>query len=281
MTIHDLIKEATEILKEAGVSEPLLESRVLLEHAIDRNRAFLFAHPEFELDQTGLSKFRSLISRRKLREPLQYILGKQEFYGLDFKVSPDVLIPRPETEILVKAAIDAMRRIETPTFLEVGAGSGCISIAILKEVSTARGTAVDICPRALEVSRVNAETHSVSNRLTLLTSDLFASVPETSFDLIVSNPPYVPSIDVPDLQPEVRDFEPIAALTDGGDGLSIIRDLIYGSAERLDTGGHLIVEIGFGQSVAVQKMFAENIWKTVMFLGDFQQIPRVVIGIRN
>jgi release factor glutamine methyltransferase len=281
MTINQVIAEAVEILRVSGIQEPLFEARSLMAHAIDNDRTFIFAHPDDELDPYDLVRFREFIARRKLREPFQYIVGKQEFYGLDFVVTPDVLIPRPETEILVEAAIDTINRLEAPMFLEIGTGSGCISISILKAIPTARGIAIDISTRALEVSRKNAETHLVGDRLTLLHSDLFESVPCTYFDVIVSNPPYIASSDIAQLQPEVRDFEPIAALTDGRDGTSIIQKIVDGSANRLVDGGRLLIEIGYGQSSAVKKMFSPQLWRSISILEDLQKIPRTVIGTRN
>ena len=280
MTINALIIEAEETLKLAGVAEPLLEARSLMVHAINRDRTFLFAHPEYELDQIELNKFREFVARRNLREPFQYIVGKQEFYGLDFQITPDVLIPRPETELLVEAAIESLVYYEAPTFLEIGAGSGCISIAILRAVPTALGTAIDISTRALEIAHLNAKAHSVDNRLRLLHSNLFDAVSCSHFDMIVSNPPYISLTDFQELQPEVRNFEPVTALTDGGDGLSIIELIIAGSAERLVHRGKLMLEIGCGQSESVKRMFSPKHWSSTLFLQDLQQIPRTVIGTR-
>ncbi|HEY2866557.1 MAG TPA: peptide chain release factor N(5)-glutamine methyltransferase, partial [Pyrinomonadaceae bacterium] len=223
--------------------------------------------------------FSALIERRSQREPYQYIVGRQEFYGLEFEVTPDVLIPRPETEILVEAAIKHLSKIEDPHFCEIGIGSGCISVAILHSLPTAIAVAGDISKSAIAVTGRNAARHGVATRLALIESNVFTNLPEQPFDAIISNPPYVPSRDVESLQAEVRDFEPLTSLTDGGDGLSIVRCIVVGAPSRLRKGGRLFMEIGFDQSPAVEAIFDRGVWSQVDFLTDLQGFPRIVAAL--
>ena len=210
------------------------------------------------------------------REPYQYITGIQEFYGLEFEVTPDVLIPRPETEMVVEQALKLMTGNTTSSFCEVGVGSGCISVSILHELSSATAVAVDVSSEALNVTRRNAERLGVADRLTLIESDIFDELADNTFDVIVSNPPYVPVRDFAGLQAEVRDFEPHLALTDGSDGLSIIRRIVTESPQFLGECGYLLMEIGFDQSEKVASMFDQKIWETLDLLPDLQGIPRLV-----
>jgi len=282
MKITKAINQAADILSVAAIQEPRREAISLLELAVGRDRTFIFAHPDHDLTESEQDAFSALVGRRASREPLQYIRGHQEFYGLDFIVTPDVLIPRPETEILVENAIKDLRSKSDASFCEVGVGSGCISVSILHELPSATAVGIDVSEKALEITRKNAEKHRVSNRLTLLRSDVFEALTEQRFDMIVSNPPYVPRSDFETLQPEVRDFEPHVALTDGSDGLSIIEMIISGAPQRLRPGGSLLMEIGFAQSEAVRGLFDMQVWEHIEFLDDLQSIPRIVCAvIRN
>lgn len=276
MTIAEAVSYGAKVLQDNEVVEPRRESALLLTLATGKDRAFLIAHPEAALDRAEEQKFREYIERRASHEPFQYISGHQEFFGLDFSVSPDVLIPRPETEAVVEASIEVLRDKRSPEFLEVGVGSGCISVSILDSLKKARGVAGDVSQSALRVAAGNAAIHGVDDRLEFLISDVFESIGRRRFDLVVSNPPYVPFDDLNALQPEVRDFEPVNSLSDGRDGLSIIRRLVEGSPDRLKKGGWLILEIGFSQSAAVAEMFNAAVWKEFEMLPDLQGIPRIV-----
>ena len=276
MNIDAALKDAADALDAADVADARPQAASLLAFALNRDRTFLFAHSGLELTSDELAAFTSLIRRRSSREPYQYIVGRQEFYGLDFQVTPDVLIPRPETEILVEAAIKHLSEIDKPRFCEIGVGSGCISVAILHAQPSATVVAGDISEAALTIARRNAKLNGVSDRLTLIESDVFANVPDEEFDAIVSNPPYVPRLDLDSLQAEVRDFEPVTSLSDGGDGLSIIRRIVDGAPSRLKKGGCLFMEIGFDQSSRVEAMFDRAVWSSVELLPDLQSIPRIV-----
>ncbi len=281
MTITDAISFGSDVLAKAGIAEPHREANSLLQFSIARGRAFTIAHPEYELTDKEGELFRNSIARRATREPFQHIVGRQEFYGLDFVVTPDVLIPRPETELIVERAIELLsteRGLQSASsrILEIGVGSGCISVAILKQVPKASAVAVDISEPAIEIARRNAEMHEVGGRLTLVHSDVFENVPDEKFDLIVSNPPYVLLAEYAQLQPEVRDHDPKAAVTDGSTGLTIVKRIIDGSPNYLQSGGHMLIEIGFGQSEQVRSMIDSNLWLDIQFINDLQGIPRTL-----
>ncbi len=275
MNISETLLKAAEILKQNGIVEPRREANSLLAFALGKDQTFLIAHSEYELSETEKTDFDRFLTRRAAHEPLQYIRGTQEFFGLDFTLTSDVLIPRPETELLVEAAIEILKTKTNPHFCEIGTGSGCISISILYEVENATATGADVSSNALKITKLNAEKNEVIGRLKLLKSNVFENIENEKFDLIVSNPPYVPSKDFETLQREVRDFEPQIALTDGRNGLTIIEKIISDAPEFLKPDCYLLMEIGFNQSSQVKEMFDPNIWQTVEFLPDLQGIPRV------
>ncbi len=276
MKVSEMLRTATEILRESGLAEPRREAGSLLAFALEKDRTFLLTNDKYELSRAEEENFRAVLARRAAREPLQYITGRQEFYGLDFLVTPDVLIPRPETEMIVENALEILKPLENARFCEVGTGSGCISVAVLYNSGAARATGLDISEKALEMTRVNAENHRVFDRLDLKISDVFSSLRDEKFELIVSNPPYVPRSDIEYLQAEVRDFEPLNALTDGADGLSIIERIVTGAPRFLKSEGFLLMEIGYTQSEDVAGLFDEKIWRSAEILPDLQGIPRMV-----
>ncbi|CAN5686943.1 peptide chain release factor N(5)-glutamine methyltransferase [soil metagenome] len=276
MVISEILKNAAGILQQSGVAEPRRESVLLLAFALQKNKTFLIAHPENKLSAEEEKRFQEFLQRRANREPFQYITGKQEFYGLDFAVTKDVLIPRSETELIVENAIEILRGKENPTFCEIGIGSGCISVSILHEVKTASAIGLDISENTLEIARENSVTHNVLNRLDLKISDVFEVLKNEKFDLIVSNPPYIASENIETLQVEVRCFEPLTALTDGKDGLSIIKKIINDAPKFLKPHGFLLIEIGFNQADKVKSFFSSNVWQKIEMLPDLQGIPRIV-----
>jgi release factor glutamine methyltransferase len=281
-TIARALGEAAGLLRASSVHDPRREAATLLADTIARDRAYLFAHSEDALDPSALALFLERIRRRAAGEPLQYITGRQEFYGLDFEVGPSVLIPRPETELLVETALELTRDIK-PFFCDVGTGSGCIPVALLYERRDARAVAVDISSGALRVAARNAARHAVSERLALVASDLFAALDASrlKFDLVTSNPPYVAESDIDTLQREVREHEPRLALTPGGDGLSVIRRLIDDAPRFLAPRGHLLIEIGFDQHEAVRRLVDPRVWTHLDTRRDLQGIPRAVVLRRN
>jgi release factor glutamine methyltransferase len=275
-TIQEAISDATQVLESRGVAESRTQAGLLLMHVLNCDRAFLIAHSDDALADNRREQFRALVDRRAAGWPLQYLTGHQEFYRLDFEVTPDVLIPRPETELIVEAALILIEKKAAPLFADIGTGSGCLAVSLLHEVPRARAVAVDRSPAALIVAQRNAEKHGVSDRLRLVHSDLFSAIdgPEV-FDAIVSNPPYVPADDLTDLQREVQ-REPQGALDGGPDGLAIIRRLLSDAPNFLREGGYLIFEIGAGQEEAVRKLIDNCVWELLGLRTDLQGIPRTV-----
>ena len=278
-SIAEAILHGANNLRKAGVPEERREAGSLLMHVLDRDRTYILAHAEDQLTDEQVEEFSESLEARAQGKPLQYITGRQEFFGLEFEVNNDVLIPRPETELLVEAALSIVSPNETPFICDVGTGSGCIVITLLHKLPSARGIALDISAAALAVAERNATRHGVQERLSFVTSDCFAGLEPAfgqTFDLIVSNPPYVAERAVDGLQREVRDFEPRVALIAGADGLSVIRRLLIEARAYLKSGGFLIFEMGFDQHDAVKELIDENAWKLLEIYDDLQGIPRTV-----
>ena len=272
--IADILREATQVLQNAGVPEARREAGSLLGFVIEKDRTFLIAHANDELDDQQVDQFRDVIERRSAGEPLQYITGVQDFFGREFRVTPDVLIPRPETELLVEAALEVSRA--ATAICDVGTGSGCIALTLLCELKNARAVAIDKSPAALEIARFNAQKLLVADRAEFIVSDCFDSLDQHEFDLVVSNPPYVSAGVIGGLQREVRDHEPLIALSPGPDGLSVIRRLLQEAPAFLKKDGHLIMEIGFDQGEAIQRLIDANVWQLLEIRPDLQCIPRIV-----
>src|SRR5687768_6718117 len=246
ITIADAIREGAEMFHDAGLAEARREAGGLLQHVIDRDRTFVLAHPEQQLTDGQLQTFRELLKRRVLFRSLQYLTALQSFFGLDFEVAPGVLIPRPETELLVELALETIQGTHAPRICDIGTGSGCIVITLLRERPDAHAVAIDISTAAIELAKRNAVRHQVESRLTFVLANCFSSLSpaECLFDLIVSNPPYLAEDDFPGLQREVKDHEPREALAGGPDGLDVVRRLLGESEAFLKPGGHLLIEIG-------------------------------------
>jgi release factor glutamine methyltransferase len=269
--------QAARLRLTAASKNPRRYAELLLGHLLGCDRAGLAAHPERLLSPSEADQFESFIQRRLASEPLQYITGVQEFFGLPFEVSPAVLIPRPETEHLVEAALERLNQKSAVRIVDVGAGSGAIAVALAHALPRSQVTAVDLSPAALEVAHRNAQRHGVAERVTFLLSDLLAAVDGTDFDAVVSNPPYIAEGEV--LEPQVTNYEPHSALYAGPAGLEIYERLIPQAARVLKPQGWLMLEIGYGQRPAVQYLLAD--WTGVTFLNDLQAIPRVVVAKRS
>lgn len=273
-TVLKVLNWTKVYLAEKGVENARLEAEWLLASALGLDRVGLYVNFDRPLSEAELADCRGLVARRARREPLQYILGSQEFMGLDFEVVPGVLIPRHDTEVLVE---EALRRAEgAQTILDIGVGSGCIAVALAKRLPQATVWGVDTAPEALAVAQRNIERHEV--RVTLFEGSLFEPFAERRFDLIVSNPPYIPSTDLETLQPEVRDYEPRAALDGGPDGLQFYRQIITAAAAHLVPGGWLLLEVGIDQADAVRKMFQTAGFSELCTAQDPNRIDRVVGG---
>ncbi len=240
-----------DYLLSKGIENARLEAEWLLCSVMALDRVGLYLQYDKPLSDSELALYRELIARRGRREPLQHLLGSQEFYGLDFEVSPDVLIPRHDTEVLVSEAL--ARQPGARSVLDIGTGSGCIAIALQKQLSQSTVTATDISGAALAVARRNASR--LGSSIEFLPGSLFLPVSGRRFDLIVSNPPYIPTVDIAALEPEVRDYDPRAALDGGSDGLDIYRVLIPSAAEYLNPEGWLLVEIGIDQANDIEHLF--------------------------
>jgi len=277
VSIATVLLEASQVLRKAGVPEARREAGSLLSHVIQRDRTFLISHAEDLLNERDFESFREVVKRRASGEPLQYISGRQDFYGREFLVSPAVLIPRPETELLVESALSVMN--DDSRLCDVGTGSGCIAITLLCERPNARATALDISEPALKIARQNAEGLGVSDRLEFVRSDCFESLTEDdeAFDMIVSNPPYVSADVIPGLQPEVKDHEPMVALSPGTDGLSIIRRLLAEAPRFLRKDGFMLLEIGYDQGEAIRELVDVQTWELIDIKPDLQGIPRIVL----
>jgi release factor glutamine methyltransferase len=277
-SIAEAILRGAHDLRKAGVPEARREAGSLLAHVLDRDRTFMLSHADDPISEEQLETFCRTLDWRAAGKPLQYITGHQDFFGLDFEVTPDVLIPRPETELLVEKALELVSTEAAPIICDLGTGSGCIAITLLHELPRARGIAIDVSPAAIEVAKRNASRHSVSERLEFLVSDCFAGLNRKNplFDLVVSNPPYISVRELENLQREVRDYEPHLALQAGEDGLSIIRRLLVEAGVYLKNDGHFLFEIGFDQHQAVEQLVDPERWKLLDIYSDLQGIPRTV-----
>jgi release factor glutamine methyltransferase len=261
------------------------DAETLLLHVLKKNKAWLLAHADDDLPEDQAVRFSELLERRFCGEPIQYIIGEAEFYGLPFRVTPEVLIPRPETEHLVEKALEVATLSDgysskTHRILDVGTGSGAIAIALAHHLPNAQLTALDISSTALDIARENARHNAVADRIQFIQSDLLASVAHERFDMVVSNPPYVALTDRQSLSVEVRDHEPTLALFAGEDGLDIYRRLIPEAFAVLEAGGYLLMEIGFGQSSAIATLLKEAGFEGIEFVPDLQGIPRVACAQR-
>jgi release factor glutamine methyltransferase len=298
--VRTALKEGIARLRAAHVPSDTLAAEILLMHALGRDRTWLYTNPESLLDLAAGEKYFALIARRASGEPTQYLTGKQEFWGLEFEVTPAVLIPRPETEHVVEVALERLGargiKINMKTgapspplrVADVGTGSGCLAVALAHELPHAEIVATDISAAALEVARRNAVRHAVSDRIHFIECDLLGAssgsplVPRpSSLDLIVSNPPYVARNEAATLQREVRDHEPDAALFGGPTGVEIYARLIEQSGALLRPGGILVLELGYNSAGEVRKMFhVKQHWANVNITNDLAGIPRVLAAVR-
>jgi len=278
-TVAQTISEAAQLLGSSGIANERLTASLLLAYTLGVNLIYIITHPDEQLTEEAQARFWELVKRRAGGEPFQYIIGGQEFYGRDFIVTPDVLIPRPETELIIEQALKH-NRAPSPLIIDIGTGSGCIAVTLACEIATAKVIALDISEPALAVAQRNADLNKVSDRVTFLPSDCFSALASDSgrekADLIVSNPPYVAEKDLPGLQREVRDFEPRAALTPGPDELIFYRKLLNESPDHLKPGGLLIFEMGYKQFPQIETMINTQRWEIVEVARDLRGFHRVL-----
>ncbi len=277
-TVQRLLEWTTAHLEKNGSESARLDSEILLAHARQCDRIQLYTRFNEELTNPERDLFRELVKRRAKLEPVAYLVGFREFFGLNFAVTPDVLIPRPDTETLVMEALEYLKEFPNASVLEIGTGSGCIPISLATRMKTISLTTVDKSPAALDIAKQNAQKHQVLDRIQFLESDLFESLEKNEpFDLIVSNPPYIPDQDMKILSPDVRLHEPRMALQAGADGLDIIRKLIDQSPYWLKPGGLLMMEIDSEQSKPVCNLINQNSrYQSCQVFKDLAHKDRVV-----
>jgi release factor glutamine methyltransferase len=283
MTIRQAIREAEHRLGQKGYSSPGLDAEILLATCLGVERTELIRDMDRPLAPRDLQSFDGLVGRRLRGEPVAYIVGRKEFWSLDFKVGPGVLVPRPETEILVQVTLETAGRLGTvsPRILEVGTGSGAISIALARELESARIISTDLSLEALKVARENAARHGVADKIFFIACNLLGPF-RSAFDMILSNPPYLSESEYEDLPDEIREFEPKGAIVAGPEGTEFHRAMIRHAEEFLDDGGWLFLEIGFGQKDAVHDLIVRSgCYDAVRFTRDYAGIDRVVAARRR
>lgn len=278
-TLRERIAEGRQRLVQAGLraEDASLDAEVLARHVLGWDRAALLTRGRDPATPTFVEQFDAALARRAAREPVAFITGHREFWGLDFEVTRDVLVPRPETELIVEAAIAVVDPGRCRRVLDVGTGSGCLAVALATELAHARVIATDTSPGALRVARRNALRHGIGDRISFVRANLLDAL-TGPIDLIVANPPYIP--DGTDLPADVAHYEPAAALYAGPDGLAVLRRLISTAAARLAGGGAFIVEFGVGQSGSVRLLADRAGWPRVELRNDLQGIPRIAVMSR-
>ncbi|MBI5193310.1 MAG: peptide chain release factor N(5)-glutamine methyltransferase [Nitrospirae bacterium] len=307
-TIKLILKWASEYLSSQKITDAYMEAEYLLTHALDCSRKEILLDPDKVLSNEEVVRFNDFIYRRGRREPAHYIIGEVEFRGLIFKVNKDVLIPRPETELLVEEAVNIVNKYECDapsphlenslpfkgrvrvgmgltlnnlTILDLCTGSGCIAISIAKEIPVSRVYAVDISDGAVKIAQENAKRNGVDDKITFLTGDLYKAIEplglEGKVDLLVSNPPYVSKLEMAELQPEIKNYEPLLALYGGEDGLDFYRRIIREAPRYLSSGGFLIMELGYGEAEGVRSLIEnEKFFRGIETIKDLAGIDRVI-----
>jgi release factor glutamine methyltransferase len=275
--LKQALTSAVTQLESADVGSPRLNGETLLMFVLGVNRAHLYAHPERELNSEEQASYDDVIAQRSTGMPSQYITGHQEFWGLDFVVSPAVLIPRPETEHLVETVLELARYLVKPRVVDVGTGSGCIALALANELKTAEVYAVDLSADALEIARANAARLQLDDRVKFLQSNVLEALADVhDFDFVVSNPPYVGKNEADKVQRSVFEFEPRIAVFSGESGLDVIRPLIEQGHAALKPGGWLAMEIGYSMRDMVLELLYPTMWDNIRVVPDLQGISRVI-----
>jgi release factor glutamine methyltransferase len=284
VTVLETIQRSAEFLAKKGVESPRLQIELLLAHALGLPRLNLYLNFERILTEAEIETVRTLVKRRGRREPLQHIVGSTSFCGYEIRVTPDVLIPRPETELLAEKAGQFLRdRLRLggalTSALDFGTGSGCLAIAIAIQFPVTQTYALDISDAALAIARENAARHNVADKIHFLAGDGFEALPkELRFDLIVANPPYIPTHEIATLAPEVRDFDPPIALNGGADGLEFYRHLAGHARSFLNPSGRLMIEFGDGQAEAIREILGERRWLVESVDPDYTNRPRILVA---
>ena len=280
MNIEIAIKNAYRELKKKKIDSALLDSELLLSKVIRKDRKFILLNPDKKLNQSDQESFKNLIIKRSKRKPLAYLTGIKSFWNNDFKINEKVLIPRPDSEIIIEQVLDIFKNKNNLNFLEVGIGSGCIALSILREKKAFLATGVDLSQDCIKISKYNANKLGVANRIKLLKSDVDNLI-FRKYDFIISNPPYIKKFDLNKLKKEVKNYEPRLALDGGIDGLSVIRKVIKKSSELIKKQGKLFLEIGYGQKEPVKKMLKENNFYINKITKDLAKNDRCVISTKK
>jgi release factor glutamine methyltransferase len=282
MSLRKLVAEAESALRNGPHPERARrDAEMILLHSLQRDRAWLLANWQFEASTEAATAFAAAVARRKQGEPLQYIIGQAEFFGLAFTVAPGVLIPRPETEHLVEEVLQLAANFATPKIADIGTGSGAIAVALAHAMPAASLVATDLSEAALSIASSNARRNQVADSIKFLAGDLLVPIAGRSFDIIASNPPYIPLADRESLSVEVREYEPHNSLFAGDDGLAVYRRLIPQAREFLMPNGWLVLEIGYGQQPAIESLLLASGYTGIRFVQDYQGIPRVAVGRRG
>ena len=282
-TIGRILKWTENFFREKGIESPRLDAEVLLAYLLQKERIYLYVHFDEPLERAELARFHEMVKKRVQRVPVAYILGEKEFMGLTFKVTSDTLVPRPDTEVLVQAAIERLKALGRPAkFADIGTGTGAICLSVLHYTEDTTAATVDISPTARAVAEENAVALGLTERVTFYTGDLLEPLKEQKFAAILSNPPYIPDGDVAGLQAEVRLSEPHTALAGGADGLDFYRRLCSEGPELLENGGFMAFEVGVGQAHAVEALAKENeLIARTETIKDLAGIERVVVAYRG
>ena len=275
-TALKVITWTTEHFQKKGMDNPRLDAEVLLAHLLGTDRMGLYLNYDTPLKEEERAAYREMIQRRTAGEPVAYIIGHKEFWSMQFQVSPESLIPRPETEHLVEEVARIGKELVPPLrILEIGHGCGAVAIALAKELEGAQIVATDISPGARSLAQENIEAYGMGGRIQLILEDIYPSG-EGPFDLICSNPPYIPTGEILQLAPEVRDYEPLTALDGGEDGLRLLREITQGAPDFLADGGWLLLEIGKGQDPQVAALLQERGFTNIDFIPDYAGVKRVI-----
>jgi release factor glutamine methyltransferase len=276
-TIKRLIEFTTDYFEKAGIDSPRIEAEILLSYALKKKRIDLYINFDKTTTKEELAFFKELIKRRRMHEPSAYITGMKSFMSLDFIVTKDVLIPRPETEHIVTSAIDAAKAYDIKNILDIGTGCGAIAVSLAKYIPDTRITATDISPNALNIAKENAEKHMVADRIKFMQTDVFPGTSEEKYDLIISNPPYIKSETIKGLQPEVKDHEPMSALDGGSDGMNVYNKILGGAKEFLSENGRMIFEIDPPLTETIKSAAKEAGYKNIEILEDLAGLARVAL----
>ena len=279
MQLKELYSLGKENLIQNAIESPGLEAYILLsESEAVSGLSDIYTHPEKEVDQKTYKKFQDLVERRLKREPISYITGEKEFYSRSYKVNSEVLIPRPETELLVDESLLLANQIASPRILDIGTGSGCISVTLAYMCNNAKIVATDISQKALKVAKENIFKHGKQDKISLAGGDLITFFKDRSFDIVISNPPYISESEIKKLEPDVKDHEPIIALRAGEDGLEYIKRIISDSRRVLKEEGWCVLEVGQGQAEKVINLFKEYGFIAVSTKKDLNGIDRVILA---